>query len=79
MAEGKGASGFDAYSRVHVEAQAAAIMQRQGIMEGTLYINNPVICAECSANLGRMLVPGSGRTLNVVLPEGTIVPFPRGS
>ncbi|MBI1335717.1 MAG: hypothetical protein GC164_02010 [Phycisphaera sp.] len=40
----KGAAGFNRWTRTHVEGQAAALMQKQGISEGILYINNPRIC-----------------------------------
>ncbi|HCE46749.1 MAG TPA: hypothetical protein DET40_24645 [Lentisphaeria bacterium] len=53
----KGASGFDIVTRTHVEGQAAALMQKQGIQEGLLYINNPVICPSCMRNLPLMLSP----------------------
>ncbi|MGA3066795.1 MAG: DddA-like double-stranded DNA deaminase toxin [Tepidisphaeraceae bacterium] len=69
----RGASGFDLLTRTHVEGDAAAVMQNQGISEGTLYINNPRICPNCTRNLPYMLQPG--QTLNVVLPDGTVVPF----
>jgi hypothetical protein len=69
----KGSPGFDIVTRTHVEGQAAALMQRQGIGEGVLYINNPIICPNCTRNLPYML--GRGRTLQVVLPKSTPVPF----
>jgi len=68
-----GSPGFDAYTRTHVEGHAAAYMRQQGIMEGTLYINNPEICSNCMRNLPFMLPPGAN--LNVVLPNGIVVPF----
>jgi hypothetical protein len=72
----KGSLGFDIVTRTHVEGQAAALMQRQGISEGILYINNPEICGSCSKLLPRMLQPG--RSLDVVLPNGQSVPFTGG-
>lgn len=69
----RGVSGFDLLTRTHVEGNAAAIMQNQGIDEGSVYINNPSICPNCTRNLPYML--GPGRALNVVLPDGTVVPF----
>jgi hypothetical protein len=69
----RGAAGFNAYTRTHVEGEAAALMRRQGINEGMLYINNPRICYWCNNNLPYMLQPG--RTLQVVLPDGTVVPY----
>jgi hypothetical protein len=39
----------------------------------TLYINNPKICDNCTRLLPKMLPPGS--TLNVVLPDGTVMQF----
>ena len=69
----KGSPGFDIVTRTHVEGGAAALMRRQGISEGVLYINNPEICGSCAKYLPRMLQPG--RTIQVVLPDGTVVPF----
>jgi RHS repeat-associated protein len=68
-----GSAGFDIVTRTHVEGHAAALMQQQGVTEGTLYLNNPVICSSCTRLLPRMLAPGSN--LNIVLPNGTITPF----
>jgi RHS repeat-associated protein len=68
-----GSPGFDAFTRTHVEGHAAAMMQQQGLTEGTLYLNNPNICSNCMRNLPSMLPSGSN--LNVVLPNGTVVPF----
>jgi len=65
--------GFDIITRSHVEGHAAALLQQQNINEGTLFINNPTICSSCSRLLPRMLP--SGTMLNVVLPDGTVVPF----
>jgi hypothetical protein len=76
----RGAPGFDIVTRTHVEGQAAALMQRQGISEGILYMNNPEICGSalgsrggCYKYLPRMLQPG--RHLDVALPDGSIIPF----
>jgi SCP1.201-like deaminase len=41
--------------------------------EATLYINNPKICSSCDSFLPSMLPPGT--TLNVVLPDGTVLQF----
>jgi hypothetical protein len=68
-----GTDGFDAYTRSHVEGHAAALMREQGITEGTLYINNPKICDSCTRLLPTMPAPGS--TLNVVLPDNTVIQF----
>jgi hypothetical protein len=62
-------SGFDAYTRTHVEGHAAALMREQGLMEGVLRINNLRICVNCQRNLRRMLPPGG--KLTVVLPDGS--------
>jgi hypothetical protein len=67
----KGSPGFDIVTRTHVEGQAAALMEKQGIKEGLLYINNPAVCSSCARNLPYML--GAGRTLEIVLPDGTSV------
>ncbi len=48
-------------------------MRQEGITEGTLYINNRKICSSCQRLLPTMLAPGT--TLNVVLPDNTIVQF----
>jgi hypothetical protein len=69
----KGTSGFDIVTRTHVEGHAAAYMRQHGLTEATVYINNPAICPSCTKLLERMLPKGS--TLNVVLPDGTVVPF----
>ncbi len=66
-------AGFDAYTRTHVEGEAAALMRQDGISEATVYINNPDICVRCTQLLPRMLPPGS--ILHVVLPDGRIVDF----
>ncbi len=68
-------NGFDIVSRMHAEGHASAIMRRLGDQEGVLFINNPEICSSCFKNLDRM-IPSGGR-LDVVLPNGTRVPFPR--
>lgn len=59
----KGSPGFDIVTRTHVEGQAAALMRRQDITEGMLYMNNPASCASCIRNLPYML--GPDRTLDV--------------
>jgi hypothetical protein len=69
----RGSSGYDGITLSHVEGHAAALMREQGSMEGTLYINNPKICHSCTLLLPRMLPPGA--TLNVVLPDKTVVRF----
>jgi hypothetical protein len=69
----RGADGYDRYTLSHVEGHAAALMRQQGSTEGTLYINNPDICDSCERLLPRMLAPGT--TLNVVLPNNTVVQF----
>lgn len=68
-----GSSGFDLITKSHVEGHAAALMRQEGISEGTLYINNPKICGSCTRWLPRMLPPGA--TLNVVLPDQTVIQF----
>ncbi|MBX3405075.1 MAG: hypothetical protein KF699_16830 [Phycisphaeraceae bacterium] len=68
-----GSRGFDIVTRTHVEGHAAAQMHRQGINEGTLYINNPSICPSCSRNLPYML--GPGKCMRVVTPGGIESPF----
>jgi hypothetical protein len=65
--------GFDAYTRTHVEGHAAALMRHRRIQDATVFINNPTTCPNCMNLLPRMLPPGS--TLNVVLPNGVVVPF----
>ena len=69
----KGSPGFDIVSKSHVEGHASAIMHQEGLTDATLFINNPAVCASCTSNLPRMLPSGSN--LNVVLPDGTVVPF----
>jgi hypothetical protein len=66
-------SGFDGLTLSHVEGHAAALMRQNGIMEATLYINNPKICGSCMRLLSRMLPPGA--ILNVVLPDNTVIQF----
>ena len=68
-----GSPGFDIVTRTHVEGHAAALMRQLGVAAGTLHINNTTICTSCTRLLPRMLAPGS--TLNVVLPNGIVVPF----
>ena len=68
-----GSPGFNLITKGHVEGHAAAVMQQQGISEGTLEINNPKICSSCESLLPSMLPPGA--ILNVILPDGTIVQF----
>lgn len=70
-------NGFDIVSRMHAEGHASAIMRNLGDTDGVLFINNPEICSSCFKNLDRM-VPTGGR-LQVVLPNGTSIPFPRGA
>jgi SCP1.201-like deaminase len=69
----RGSPGFDRYTRTHVEGHAAALMRQQGITDGTLYINNPKICDNCTELLPTMLPQGS--KLRVVLPDGTVKLF----
>lgn len=69
----QGTAGYDRYTLSHVEGHAAALMRQSGSTEGTLYINNPKICDSCKRLLPRMLAPGT--TLNVVLPNNTIIQF----
>jgi hypothetical protein len=69
----RGSSGFDGYTKTHVEGHAAALMRQQGITEGTLSINNPKICDSCMDSLPKMLPPGA--TLSVVLPDNTVLQF----
>jgi hypothetical protein len=65
---GKG-SGFDNYTKTHVEGHAAALMHQLGIMEARVYVNNPRICAACTKLLPRMLPPGA--KLEVVTLTGS--------
>jgi hypothetical protein len=69
----KGTAGYDRLTLSHVEGHAAALMRQEGITEGTLYINKDEICDNCERLLPTMLAPGT--TLNVVLPDNTIVQF----
>ena len=62
-------SGFDAYTKTHVEGHAAALMHHLGLTEARIYLNNPNICASCTKLLPRMLPPGS--KLEVVTPNGS--------
>jgi hypothetical protein len=68
-----GSPGFNGLTLSHVEGHAAALMREEGIMEGTLYINNPKVCGSCTRLLPTMLP--SGAILNVVLPDGTVIQF----
>lgn len=68
-----GTDGFDGVTRLHVEGHAAALMRQEGIMEGTLFINNPEICVSCTKLLPEMLPPKA--RLRVVLPDGTVMEF----
>jgi len=63
---GKG-SGFDAYTRTHVEGHASAWMRQNNVTESTLYINNPP-CPNCNRNLPRMLPRNS--VLDIFGPDG---------
>jgi HK97 family phage portal protein len=65
---GKG-SGFDNYTKTHVEGHAAALMRQLGLTEARVYLNNPVICESCLKLLPRMLPPGAKR--EVVTPLGS--------
>jgi hypothetical protein len=69
----RGTAGFDIVTRTHVEGHAAALMRQSGLMEGTLYINNPKICQSCEDLLPRMLPAAS--KLTVVLPDGSARTF----
>ena len=64
---GKG-SGFDNYTKTHVEGHAAALMHQLGLTEARVYVNNPRICTPCTKLLPRMLPPGA--KLEVVTPNG---------
>ena len=66
-------SGFNAYTKTHVEGHAVALMHQGGITEAELTINNPVICRQCNRLLPRMLP--SGAKLTVHLPDGRSVTF----
>jgi len=67
----RGTSGFGIVTRTDVEDHAAAVMQQQGLSEGTLFINNPTICSSCT-NLLPCLLP-SGAQLNVITSNGSTV------
>jgi len=58
---------------LHVEGHAAALMRQDGIMEGTLYINNSAVCVSYTKLLPTMLPADA--SLNVVLPDGTVTLF----
>jgi hypothetical protein len=64
-----GASGFNAYIRSHAEGHAVAQMIKEGVTEGTLYLNNRRICPSCEKFL-RFELPRRGLKLDVVLPNG---------
>ena len=64
-----GSSGFNGYTKTHVEGHAAALMHQQGLTEARVYVNNPKICSSCTRFLPRMLPPGS--KLEVVTPNGS--------
>jgi hypothetical protein len=68
-----GSRGYNIVTLGHVEGHAAALMHQTGVTEGTLFINNPVICKSCTQMLPRMLPPGA--SLKVVLPNGKSVTF----
>jgi SCP1.201-like deaminase len=62
-------SGWDIVTLTHVEGHAAAWMIQNGETSATLYINNPDgPCSSCTANLNRMLPPGS--RLTIIDPSG---------
>jgi hypothetical protein len=63
---GKG-TGFDAYTRTHVEGHAAAWMRQNNVSNATLYINNPP-CPNCTRNLPKMLPSNS--VLDILGPNG---------
>ena len=65
---GKG-SGWDIVVMTHAEEHAVAWMIQNGETSGTLYINNPDgPCDSCTANLNKMLPPGS--RLTIIDPTG---------
>lgn len=68
-----GSPGLDGRTMSHVEAQAAALMQQEGLMKGAVETNNSKICERCTRLLPRMLPPGA--TLKVVLPGGRVEEF----
>lgn len=65
----KGAAGFNGYIRTHAEGQAVAQMIKEGVTEGTLYLNNQRICPSCEKFL-RFELLRRGLKLDVVLPNG---------
>lgn len=65
--------GFDRLTLSQVEGHAAALMRQQGLMEGSLEINNQEICENCSNLLPTMLPPGA--VLRVSLPDGSVREF----
>jgi hypothetical protein len=69
----RGASGYDLMTIGHVEGHAAAIMQNENLMQGTLYLNNPAICLSCVRNLPSMLPAGS--RLDVIDGRGVLRTF----
>ena len=55
-AAGGPGSGYDAYTRYHVEGHAAQVMRELGITEAHLEVNNPCgVCPNCNNNLPSML------------------------
>ena len=64
----QGSPGYDRYTRTHAEGHATAIMEKQGVMEGTLFLNNSP-CPKCKRNLRYMLRPGARLDVHVV-PTG---------
>ena len=62
-------SGFNGYTKTHVEGHAAALMHQLGLTEARVYVNNPKICGSCTRYLPRMLPPGS--KLEVITPIGS--------
>ena len=66
-------SGFNIYTRTHVEGHAVAIMRLEGVKSATLYINN-VPCGACTQNL-RFMVP-HGSSLTIIGPNNYIRVYP---
>ena len=66
----QGNPGFDRLTLSHVEGHAAALMRQLGLTEGTLEINNPIICGNCTDLLPTMLPPGA--VLRVILPDDSV-------
>ncbi len=64
-----GTSGFNGYTKTHVEGHAVALMRQLGLTEARVYINNPNVCRSCLKLLPRMLPPGT--KLEVVTPLGS--------